>query len=282
MTEKNKLLGSKCRNCGIELIMNDQPADTFCRFCGAPALAPQSFESGSAPELIIPFGIDKMHAQQIFLQHLSKRPLASSVFTQKAKSGNFAALYVPVCLADVSMQTAVNTSDDYGNKKTEHITSSAKNMLASISRTANDYFLRDLGPFNFDGAVAYGSEHADIPYERMQSISEEEILARPIDELETSCVKAATDLFGQQENERHVVNCKATGTSFSCKKILVPVWVLNFNDRGYTHQIFLNGQSGKIIGEPPISGRRAAAIFGIITVACTVLGEIIWMAVNRL
>ncbi len=279
---EDRLFGSKCRNCGIELIMRNQPTDTFCRFCGAPALMPQSFETESAPEFVIPFEIDKSHAQQILLKHLTKRPLASPVFTQKVKSGNFAALYVPVCLADIEMQTAVSTADTNGNKKTEQMTSVAKNMLTSASRTVNDYLLRDLGPFSFDRAVAYGSEYSEIPYERAETANEEDTLTRPIDELETSCVKAATDMLAQQEKESHIVNCRRTGTSFNCKKVLVPVWVLNFNDRGYAHQIFLNGQSGKVIGEPPVSFRHAAAIFGVITAACTVLGEIIWMAVNRL
>lgn len=276
---EDKLHGCKCRNCGMELITQSRSADTFCRFCGAPALIAQDFEKANEPELVIPFEIDKPRARNIFLRYLSKRPLVSSVFAQKVRNGDFAAIYVPVCLADITMHTDINISDNIGRKTTERITSTAKNMLASMSRNANDYLLRDIGPFDFDGAVAYGKEHSEIPYERASTVPAEEILANPIDEVETSCVKEANRIFGQQ---KRIDSCKKAGVSYSCKNVLVPLWVLNFQQNGYTHQIFINGQSGKIIGEPPVSAKRAAAIFGIIAAACTVIGEFIRMAVNGL
>ncbi len=279
---EDKLHGCKCRNCGMELITQSRSADTFCRFCGAPALIAQDYEKANDPELVIPFEIDKSRARNIFLRHLSKRPLVSSVFSQKVKSGNFAAIYVPVCLADITMHTDVRISDETGCKSTETITSTAKNMLASISRNANNYLLRDIGPFDFDSAVVYGNEHSEVPYERASTVSFEEILAHPIDEVETSCVKAANRIFGQQGYGKQIDSCKKADVTYSCKNVLVPLWVLNFQQNGYTHQIFINGQSGKIIGEPPVSAKRAAAIFGIIAAACTVIGEFIRMAVNGL
>lgn len=279
---EGKLHGCKCRNCGIELITQSRSADTFCRFCGAPALIAQDYEKANEPELVIPFEINKSHAQSIFLRHLSKRPLVSSAFSQKVKSGNFAAIYVPVCLADICMHTDVNLSDEIGYKTTEKMTSTAKNMPVSMSKNANDYLLRDIGPFDFDSAVVYGSEHSNVPYERFPANISEEALAHPIDEIETSCVKAANRTFGKQGYGNRIDNCKKTDVTYSCKNVLVPVWVLNLQHNGYAHQVFINGQSGKIIGEPPVNAKRAASIFGIIAAACTVIGEFIWMAVNGL
>ena len=279
---EGKLHGCKCRNCGIELITQSRSADTFCRFCGAPALIAQDYEKTSEPELVIPFEVDKHHARNIFLRYLSKRPLISSVFSQKVKSGNFAAIYIPVCLADITLQTDVNTSDEIGYKATGRMISTAKNMTASMSRNANDYLLRDIGPFDFNSAVTYGNEHSEVPYERSTTASFEEILANPIDEISTSCVKEANRIFAQQEYGKRIDSCKKADVTYSCKNVLVPLWVLNFQQNGYTHQIFLNGQSGKIVGEPPVSIKRTAAIFGVIAAACTVIGEFIWMAVNGL
>ena len=279
---EGKLHGCKCRNCGIELITQSRSADTFCRFCGAPALIAQDYEKTSEPELVIPFEVDKHHARNIFLRYLSKRPLISSVFSQKVKSGNFAAIYIPVCLADITLHTDVNISDEIGYKATGRMISTAKNMTASMSRNANDYLLRDIGPFDFNSAVTYGNEHSEVPYERSTTASFEEILANPIDEISTSCVKEANRIFAQQEYGKRIDSCKKADVTYSCKNVLVPLWVLNFQQNGYTHQIFLNGQSGKIVGEPPVSVKRTAAIFGVIAAACTVIGEFIWMAVNGL
>ncbi len=266
----------------MELITQSRSADTFCRFCGAPALIAQDYEKANEPELVIPFEIDKPRARNIFLRYLSKRPLISSVFSQKVKSGNFAAIYIPVCLADITMHTDINISDEIGRKSTERMTSNAKNMPASMSRNANDYLLRDIGPFDFSNAVAYGNEHSEVPYERNKTDSFDEILTNPIDEISTSCVKEANRIFSQQEYGKRIDSCKKADVTYSCKNVLVPLWVLNFQQNGYTHQIFINGQSGKIVGEPPISAKRTAAIFSVVAAACTVIGEFIWMAVNGL
>ena len=47
-------------------------------------------------------------------------------------------------------------------------------------------------------------------------------------------------------------------------------------------QIFINGQTGRIVGEPPVSIKKALAIFGGIAAGCTLIGELIWMVVNGL
>lgn len=279
---EDKIRGCKCRNCGIELILQNQPADTYCRFCGAPALTAQSFESAAQPDLVIPFETDKHHARQMFLKYLSARPLVSSVFSQKVKSGNFASLYIPVCLADIGLLTDITTSDSQGNKSAEQLASAAKNATASMGTAANDYLLQDIGPFDFSRAIPYGERPADIPYERLSSLPAEKLLARPIDELEASRTKAATDMIADSVQDKHIINCHTAEITHSCKSVLVPVWVLNLCGKGYSHQIFLNGQNGRIIGEPPISPKRVAGIFGITAAVCAVVGEAIWMAVNYL
>ena len=48
---ENKLHGCKCRNCGVEFITQSKSADTYCRFCGAPALLAEDFEIDGMPEL---------------------------------------------------------------------------------------------------------------------------------------------------------------------------------------------------------------------------------------
>ena len=103
-----------------------------------------------------------------------------------------------------------------------------------------------------------------------------------MDELETESVKAAMESLGNREEFKKVHSCQKIYAKQNCKTVLVPVWILSNISHGYSSQIFINGQTGKIIGEPPISSKKGIAIFGGIVAACTIIGELIWMAVSGL
>jgi len=52
---------------------------------------------------------------------------------------------------------------------------------------------------------------------------------------------------------------------------LFPVWMLNYKFKGKDYQFMLNGQTGKIVADRPISTKRALAWFGIITVGTFII-----------
>lgn len=276
----SKTHGCKCRNCGIELITQNQSADTFCRFCSTPALIAADYENVNMPELVIPFEITKHQARQILLQYLSARPLAVSAFSQKVKNGHFSAMYFPVCLADIEVTADVHALSRDNTEIYRQLTSTAKNVHSGISQILDTFRFRNLGSYSFDKAIAYRPEHAEIPFENPATTAEKATLDIPKDELETASIKEAMDSLGNRENIQKILSCEATVSDCKAKSVLVPVWVLSHTSNGYTHQITVNGQSGEINGEPPISFKRIASIFGCIAAGCTVIGELIWMLVN--
>ena len=62
----------------------------------------------------------------------------------------------------------------------------------------------------------------------------------------------------------------------------MPVWTINYTYKGYTHQFFMNGQTGKIVGQPPLSAFKSAAWFAGIAAAIAAAGELICLAVSKL
>ena len=56
--------------------------------------------------------------------------------------------------------------------------------------------------------------------------------------------------------------------------VLFPVWMLNYRFRGKDHNFMLNGQTGKIVADRPISWKRAGMWFGIIFLIVFLITEI--------
>lgn len=267
-----KIHGCLCRNCGIELVTHSKSADTYCRFCGAPALVAQDYDDITLPELVIPFEVDKHRARRTFLQHLSKRPLSLSALTHKAKSGNFSAVYVPVCLNDIEMQTDISLSEG-----STTVTSCAKDVFINAGTHISPGLFSLLGPFDFSTATQYGEEHHNIPFEKHANF--EERTDELTEEIKVQAIAKAKEALGQDSPARFE-SCTHSVTHSSRRFALVPLWILSHPCKGYSQQLFINGQSGKIIGEIPPSISRIAALFGIIAAGCTVIGELIWMAVK--
>jgi len=52
---------------------------------------------------------------------------------------------------------------------------------------------------------------------------------------------------------------------------LFPVWMLNYKFKGKDYQFMLNGQTGKIVADRPVSTKRAFAWFGIISAGAFII-----------
>ncbi len=268
--------GCKCRNCSAQLITQGKSADTYCRLCGVPALTAQEYENTAVPDKVIEFEIDKTKARRLFTRYLSARPLICGGFMQKIKSGNFAAVYLPVCITDTQFGTDITSL--YGNA---HINTSASDIVTNLSSLADELLFSLLSPYDFEKLTDYTDEHAKIPFEFFSEEAAQEKVKERIDEIR---VQAASECKKDILHEGYLKTDSCTHEEFfrNDKYVLLPVWVLSCNTKSFSGRIFMNGQSGKIIGNPPPSLARVAGIFGTVAAACTLVGEFIYMAVNRL
>ena len=60
----------------------------------------------------------------------------------------------------------------------------------------------------------------------------------------------------------------------SSRYVMLPVWLLYTKYHGKDYLFGMNGQTGKMVGNLPLSVGKAAALAGIITAAVTILGTI--------
>ena len=61
---------------------------------------------------------------------------------------------------------------------------------------------------------------------------------------------------------------------------LLPVWMLSYNYNGKDYLFAMNGQTGKVVGKPPISKARVAMWWTLITLITFLVASIIFFLVG--
>jgi hypothetical protein len=75
------------------------------------------------------------------------------------------------------------------------------------------------------------------------------------------------------------VSVGSTGSyseNFSQNYALLPVWFLNVKYKGINYGIAVNGQTGKVCGELPVSRAKVAAMFAAIAAPLGVIAHLIF------
>lgn len=283
--EADGLRTYNCPSCGAELICDESTAATACPYCGNPSIVPGQFTGGLKPDYVIPFRLGKEDAEKALSAYYKGKKLLPKVFASRNHIEEIKGVYVPFWLysgeadADASYEaTRVNTFRS-GNEQV----------------TVTDFFhVRRAGTVSFDKIPVDASskmpdEHMDAiepyDYSELKPFSTAYLpgyLADKYDQDSSFCA----DRAGQRAKNtalssmRRSVQGYASVTPLServnirsggVKYALMPVWMLSTNYNGKNYLFAMNGQTGKLIGDLPVSRGRLLAWFAGIAVPVAAL-----------
>jgi hypothetical protein len=230
------------------------------------------------PDEVIPFKLGKEAAKSALQAHLKGKWLLPKFFKEDSRIDKLLGVYVPFwlfdCHADARIQyratrTHAWSDPHYNYLKTDYFQiiregglSFARIPVDGSAKMENAY-MEAIEPFDYGQAVgfqtAYLSGYLADKYdvdahssqgranERVKK-STEAVFANTVTGYAT-CVPERTDLQISQGSVRYA---------------LLPVWMLNVQYKGKTYIFAMNGQTGKLAGELPVSwGRFWACFFGI-------------------
>lgn len=270
----------QCNNCGAVLITDKDTTATKCSFCSAPMILSDRLSGHLAPAKVIPFTINKEEATKAFKAWCRGGLLTPKGFMTADRIKSITGLYVPYWLYDLNGLGEANatctrvrtyTRGDYIYTETSYYNVYRKVDLnyvkvpADASAKLDDALMDKLEPFDYNSLKNF-----DLPY-----------LAGYLAEKYNFDSK---DLFPRMRERvsRYVdqyINSTITGyntTTYNFKNInirnkradyvLFPVWMVSYNYKGKDYIFAMNGQTGKVVGKPPLSiGKIFAWFAGIST-----------------
>ena len=274
-----------CPDCGGRILTACNTAATFCVYCHNPVVVAAHLQHEYKPAKIIPFKLKKEAALEALNGICRKKPLLPRTFKQAAKRGEITGLYVPFWLFSANIYIAVTgtarnvkswTSGDYRHEKTDHF---------RIARAATIPF--EMVPV--DGSLRMDNDLMDAlePFDcsQMMDFSMEYLsgfFAESYDEDATDC----TLRFIERTDKAALKYMQATLTGYTSTTLetidvrrmrmhnlyaILPVWVMNIKDGKNTYAFAMNGQTGKIAGNLPISAKRTAGWFGGLLILIVIL-----------
>lgn len=290
--EEESLQVYSCPSCGAAIICDENTIATTCIYCGNPTVLEGRLAGTLRPDYIIPFKKTKEEAIAALKAFYKGKRLLPRVFAANNHIEEIQGIYVPFWLFDSDVQadfvfdavrshmaivgdTEVTTIQHYRAARSG--TMAFDKIPADGSTKMEDRYMDAIEPFNYEELVPFTRAYLPGFLAEKYDVDADESLDR-IGQRITKSVELAmgtTLPYDQYTCTHHHI----TFTDKSARYALLPVWMLTTQWRGKTYTFAMNGQTGRMIGDLPISKGRAVGWFCGVTAGvaavCAVLGALL-------
>lgn len=268
--EENDLL--VCGNCGAPLDVKEHTSAMRCENCGSYHVFEERISGEYTPHLILPFQISKKQAEEILRKEFRRRTFAPASFLSHASIEKMEGSYVPFFLYDYHVRasyrakgTKVRTwsSGDYRYKETSFYAIARDmdvnfdNIPVDASVRLDDKVMDLLEPYDYKALEEFKDQYMSGFEGETYSETKEVLQARAEEKVRKDSGALLRDsIVGYTAviPEREEVGPQLQ----RCDYALLPVWIYDFLYQQKSYRFYVNGQTGKVIGEAPIAYKKAA------------------------
>lgn len=278
-----------CENCSAVLITDADTVATKCNFCGSNVVISDRISGTLAPSKVIPFTISKEEAIKAFKKWCRNGLLTPKGFASEERVQSITGMYVPFWLydfqSDVEVQARGNivrtyTSGNYIITETKIFDVERKLKLrylkipADASIKMNDELMDKLEPY------VYGEMHDFTPsylpgfIAEKYNYTDEDLKSRVESKITPyieSNISNSLSNYHSYSIKQKDINTKTLKTYYA----LLPVWMITEDYENQEFMFAMNGQTGKVVGTPPISKAKVAKWFGGIALGTAVVIKIV-------
>ncbi|MCA9127036.1 MAG: zinc ribbon domain-containing protein [Planctomycetales bacterium] len=279
----------QCNNCGSQVATNTDQRSYVCPFCDSAYVTEisPSRSSRQRPEFVIGFAVSAQRAQQLYFEWLGKnawfRPgdLAAKAISEKQRG-----VYMPfwhfsmkassrwsASIGEYWYRTETYTEKDASGKtvtktrqvrETEwfplsgnfqryyhgYLVSATTSLPPEQARAIQPFSLTELARYRPFYLAGWMAEEYTIGLQQAQLETEQEFSRRQHGEV-------SRFLPGDTHSNLQVDTKFQLGGS---DLILLPVHVLSYRYRDRVFRFLVNGQTGRVVGEKPLSAKRISAL----------------------
>lgn len=281
----------RCKNCGAEVMADEQTTSTFCVYCGSTAILKDKITEGIAPTKIIPFKKVKEDAEIAFKGLSKGRPLMPKFFNKKENIEKIRGVYIPFWTYDLKVSGNIDfnaidikTWSDYNysyTKTDEYLVKRKGNMkfdkiLVDASSRFDDDLMDSIEPFSFNDLVEYNHAYLSGFLAEKYDVDLSTASKRATSRAMTTAIDIAKESVHHQT--KTVASNNFNVSKISDDYILLPVWMVNINYKNKNYTFAMNGQTGKLVGNIPIDVKRTIIISLIIFIISTlIVFAIVWV-----
>jgi hypothetical protein len=279
----------RCQNCDAISVFDPERVAQNCDFCGSPALIDiDDIQAPVRPSSLLPCTVSESQVREDVRRWYGSHFWAPGKLGKKALTDTLHGLYLPYWTFDAHAEcpwraesgTYYTTRDSQGRSQRRvrwrpasgHVTHFFDDLLVPASKGVHANLLRKIEPFPtttdlipYDSGYLSGWVVELYQTDLVQASQRSESLMN--DRLRDMCARAVPG-----DTHRNLrIDPDYSDKTF--KHILLPVWLLTYTYGSKSYQVAVNGVTGKMGGEYPISWVKVtiAVLIGLI-----ILGVLIY------
>ena len=287
--EANGLKVYNCPSCGAEIICEETTAATSCVYCGNPSVVPGQLGGSLKPDFIIPFKKTKEEALAALKGFYKGKPLLPKAFSQTSHLEEVKGLYVPFWLYDGkaegnAMYNASNsrswTEGSYRVTETEYFEVGRGGSLdfhlipADGSSSMGDDYMDSIEPFDYNGLLPFSTSYLPGFLADKYDVDAKASLPRVAERAKQSLMDAFSSTvtgYGSVSLREGRADFYPSRASYA----MLPVWMLHTKWQNKDYYFTMNGQTGKLVGDLPVSKGRFWGIFAGVWAAVFAVIEVL-------
>lgn len=304
VTEKKKIVDNtvyvsySCKDCGAEIVADEQTASTFCVYCGNTAILKSKLSGQFQPAKIIPFKTEKKQAVESFKGLSKGRPLMPKTFNNEKNIEKISGIYIPFWLFDMNVSGDLNAD---GKKISTWVignTHFTKTDIYKLYRSASMNYqkipvdgstrfdndiMNTIEPFDYKELIDYNHAYlSGFLAEKYDVASEVAIKDAETRSLNSTVEDMKRDMGNY--SAKNVFENTLVAKQIKAEYALLPVWMVNvkYKDKYYTFA--MNGQTGEFIGNIPLDKNKTilySIIIFVVTFALTILLSYVFYGVGN-
>lgn len=260
-----------CDACAAELIYDALEVANVCPYCGSNHVMEIKDDHSIAPNGIIPFQLTLEQANENFQKWIKGKWFAPNEARQSAKAEAFTGIYLPYWTFDT--KTASQYTATYGRRRTVYDKDGKPQTVTDWYRTRGFYqefiddhlvlastrydahILSKVEPFYLTNARPYQKEYLHGFVAERYSIGLDDGWKIAKNEIHHYLESQITQHILWKHRAHVVKNLRfsTVHSDITYKYLMLPLWLSTFRYRDKVYQFMVNGQTGKVGGEYPIS-----------------------------
>ena len=268
-----------CPDCGAELAVDD-PNDAvgFCPYCGGASMLFDRVRESWVPDGVIPFQITKEQCKQAYVEEVRKHPFVSKKYSDPNLIESFRGIYMPYWSFECKQETPYKVQgtedenivgENYIIRRTFEQWYGTDYTITGLSHDASsnfdDHISEHIAPYDEEGIAKFHpgflsgfyAEIGDMDHETYTRYAQEK------------CQDFTSGQVPYSMTNEEMRSIKTDVTSLS--NVLYPVWFMSYRRKNKISYAAVNGQTGKVSADLPLSPLRIVAAAVALAAALFVL-----------
>lgn len=275
----------KCNSCGAELIADSTTSATFCLYCKNPTVIKTRFSGKFKPKSVIPFKITQQQAKDIYKKWIGERRFVPSDFEQKKEIDKVTGIYAPFWLFDCRADGVIDgeatnirtwKQGEYKYTQTKHYrvrregNAQYHRVPVDASKKLDDKFMHLIEPYNYDDLTEFSMQYmSGFMAEKydIEAAGAEATMKERVESYLDDTLRKTVDGYSTFIVKDKGVRLSNTSQDYS----MLPIYLLINKYKGKEHIFIVNGQTGKVVGDTPISFQKQALFAGTVFIILCIL-----------